>query len=171
MTSRILRPLRKNSARRTSSTASLACWMMWNLSYTIRHAGAHSSILSRNGTHMSTQAASMRLRWPLLSCVRKYSSSVSFFRSFPNHSGSPVSRLTYHRQKLVVFPPVDLVHPHLFQRGLATPLVPPLQVAHVDRAHCRLWQVETPRHLAGGGTLAGFPHDLFESLAERRLAR
>src|SRR5229473_4578387 len=59
----------------------------------MRHAGAHSSILSRNGSHISTQAASMRLRCPLLSCVLKYSSSVSFFRSRPNHSGSPVSRL------------------------------------------------------------------------------
>src|ERR1035438_8268711 len=33
--------------------------MMWNLSYTMRHPGAHSSMLSRNGSHMSTQAASV----------------------------------------------------------------------------------------------------------------
>ena len=31
--------------------------------------------------------------------------------------------------------------------------------------------MESPRHLTGGGTLAGLPHDLFESLAERRLGR
>src|ERR1039457_2058843 len=30
--------------------------------------------------------------WRLVNSVRKYSSSVSFLRSFPNHNGSPVSR-------------------------------------------------------------------------------
>src|SRR5580700_2746340 len=68
------------------------------------HCGAHSSILSRNGSHMSTQTASMRWRCPLLSCVRKYSSSVSFFRSFPNQSGSPVSRLLTTVRNLSFFP-------------------------------------------------------------------
>jgi hypothetical protein len=61
-------------------------------------------MLSRNGSHMSTQAASMRLRCPLLNSVRKYSSNVSFFRSFPNHSGSPVSRLLTTVRNLSFFP-------------------------------------------------------------------
>ena len=43
-------------------------------------------------------------RCPLLSCVLKYLSSVSFFRSFPNHRGSPVSRLLTTVRNLSFFP-------------------------------------------------------------------
>src|ERR1035438_7090037 len=50
-------------------------------------------MLSRNGSHISTQTASIRFRCRLTNSLRKNSSSVSFFRSLPNHSGSPVSRL------------------------------------------------------------------------------
>src|ERR1700733_5284006 len=80
-------------------------------------------------------------------------------------------QITHYRQKLILLPPVDFVHSHLFQRWLATPLVPSFQVAQIDCAHRSLRQVKMPRHLTGGGTLAGFPHDLLESLAERRLGR
>src|ERR1022692_459598 len=54
--------------------------------------GTHCSRLSRNGSHMSTHTASIPFRWRLVNSVRKYSSSVSFLRSFPNHNGSAVSR-------------------------------------------------------------------------------
>src|ERR1022692_2351761 len=54
--------------------------------------GTHCSRLSRNGSHMSTNTASIPFRWRLVNSVRKYSSSVSFLRSFPNHNGSAVSR-------------------------------------------------------------------------------
>src|ERR1017187_8583486 len=54
--------------------------------------GTHCSRLSRNGSHMSTHTASIPFRWRLVNSVRKYSSSVSFLRSFPNHNGSGVSR-------------------------------------------------------------------------------
>src|ERR1700676_601296 len=50
-------------------------------------------MLFRNGAHMSTQAASIRFRCRLLNWLRKNSSSVSFLRSLPNHSGSALSRL------------------------------------------------------------------------------
>src|ERR1039458_8373696 len=53
--------------------------------------GTHCSRLSRNGSHMSTHTASIPFRWRLVNSVRKYSSSVSFLRSFPNHNGSAVS--------------------------------------------------------------------------------
>src|ERR1700719_723710 len=86
-------PLRKNSARRTSSMALLACCRTWNLSYTIRQFPAHCSMLLVNGCHISTHAASTRFRCVALSCVRKNSSSVSCLRSGPNHKGSPVSKL------------------------------------------------------------------------------
>jgi hypothetical protein len=59
-------------------------------------------MLSRNG-YISTQAASIRLRCPLLSCVRKNSSRVSFFRSLPNHTGSPDSRLLTTVRNLLFF--------------------------------------------------------------------
>src|ERR1035437_4424235 len=55
--------------------------------------GTHCSRLSRNGSHISTHTASIPFRWRLVNSVRKYSSSVSFLRSFPNHNGSAVSRL------------------------------------------------------------------------------
>jgi hypothetical protein len=59
MSPRFLGLCRKNSAFRTSSTASLACCSTWNLSWIILHCGAHCSMLSRNGSHMSTQTASI----------------------------------------------------------------------------------------------------------------
>jgi hypothetical protein len=42
---------------------------------------------------MSTQAASTRSLLRAVNLLRKNWSSVSFFRSGPNHGGSPVSRL------------------------------------------------------------------------------
>jgi hypothetical protein len=48
-----------------------------------------SSMLSRNGSHMSTHAASIRLRCRGLNSSRRNSSKVSFFRVLPNHSGTP----------------------------------------------------------------------------------
>jgi len=70
-------PLRKNSDRRTSSMASLACCMMWNLSYTIRHWGSHSSRLNRNGSHMSTHTASIPYRRRVLNSSWKNDPPVS----------------------------------------------------------------------------------------------
>jgi NAD(P)-dependent dehydrogenase (short-subunit alcohol dehydrogenase family) len=65
---------------------------------------------NRNGSHMSTHAASIRFRCRLTNWVRKYSSSVSFLRSLRNHSGSAVA---HHRQELVFLAPVDLIDTHL----------------------------------------------------------
>src|ERR1035437_3840316 len=66
--------------------------------------GTHCSRLSRNGSHMSTHTASIPFRWRLVNSVRKYSSSVSFLRSFPNHNGSAVSRLHTTVRNLSRFP-------------------------------------------------------------------
>src|SRR6266566_6114957 len=77
-TPRMLPPLRKNSARRTSSMALLACCRTWNLSYTMRQFGAHCSILLVNGRHISTQAAAMRFLWLSFSWVRKNGSEQEF---------------------------------------------------------------------------------------------
>src|ERR1022692_5086274 len=55
--------------------------------------GTHCSRLSRNGSHMSTHTASIPFRWRLVNSVRKYSSSVSFLRSFPNRSEEHTSEL------------------------------------------------------------------------------
>src|ERR1700729_1110785 len=59
----------------------------------ILHCGAHCSRLFRNGSHMSTHTASILFRRRLTNWLRKKLSSVSFFRSLPNHKGSAVSRL------------------------------------------------------------------------------
>src|ERR1039457_5025480 len=53
---------------------------------------------------MSTHTASIPFRWRLVNSVRKYSSSVSFLRSFPNHNGSAVSRLHTTVRNLSRFP-------------------------------------------------------------------
>lgn len=45
-----------------------------------------------------------RGRWRALNCVPKNSSSVAFFRSRPNHSGSPLSKLLATAMNFVVFP-------------------------------------------------------------------
>src|ERR1022692_3935116 len=66
--------------------------------------GTHCSRLSRNGSHISTHTASIPFRWRLVNSVRKYSSSVSFLRSFPNHNGSAVSRLHTTVRNLSRFP-------------------------------------------------------------------
>src|ERR1039458_4157480 len=66
--------------------------------------GTHCSRLSRNGSHMSTHTASIPFRWRLVNSVRKYSSSVSFLRSFPNHHGPPLSRLHTTVRNLSRFP-------------------------------------------------------------------
>jgi hypothetical protein len=70
--------------------------------------------------------------------------------------------------KFVVLPPVDLIYSHLPQWRLAAVPIPPFQVTHIDGAHRRLRQLESPRHLAGSGTLAGLSDNLFEPLAEWR---
>ncbi len=59
----------------------------------MRQRGAHRSMLSRKGSHISTHAASMPALCRALNSVSKNSSRVSFFLSRPNHSGSPLSRL------------------------------------------------------------------------------
>ena len=61
-------------------------------------------MLSRNGSHISTHAAEIRVRWPALSSVRKNSSRVSFFRSRPNHTGSPLSGLLTTVMNFCFFP-------------------------------------------------------------------
>src|ERR1039458_1620401 len=82
--------------------------------------GTHCSRLSRNGSHMSTHTASIPFRWRLVNSVRKYSSSVSFLRSFPNHNGSAVSsRESQHLRPVVLHDQPSLVAtllpPHLAQ--------------------------------------------------------
>src|SRR5580693_7361913 len=59
----------------------------------MRQRGAHRSMLSRKGSHISTHAASIPALCRALNSVLKNSSRVSFFLSRPNHSGSPLSRL------------------------------------------------------------------------------
>ena len=61
-------------------------------------------MLNRNGSHMSTHAASIRWRCGFRNWLRKNSSSVSFLRVSPNHNGSPVSRLHTTVRNLSVLP-------------------------------------------------------------------
>ena len=113
----------------------------------------------------------MRLRCPRLQLRPEVLVQRLLLPLLPKPQRLAGFQIAHYRQKLVLLPPVDLIHAHLFQRWLTAPLVPTFQIAQVDRAHRGLRQVESPRHLTGGGALAGFPDDLFESLAERRLGR
>jgi hypothetical protein len=67
-----------------------------------------------------------------------------------------------------VLPRVNLVHPHLLQRGLWR-AGPTLDVAHIDRSHRGLRQLKSPRHLEACCTLAGLADNLFEPIAKRCL--
>src|SRR6516225_4304742 len=68
------------------------------------HPRLHAGLSRRLRSHMSTHAASILFLCRLTNWVRKNSSSVSFFRSRPNHSGSPVSRLHTTVRNLSFFP-------------------------------------------------------------------
>src|ERR1019366_7826366 len=109
--------------------------------------GTHCSRLSRNGSHMSTHTASIPFRWRLVNSVRKYSSSVSFLRSFPNHNGSAVSRLHTTVRNLSPLPLVQLVHPHVSQRRLPPAGLATLQVPEIDSPYRALCQTHPAIHL------------------------
>src|ERR1035441_1928159 len=99
--------------------ASLACWSMWNLSYTILHCGAHCSMLSRNGSHLSTQAASIRPR-----CRAIQFGPEEFIQrlllAFPAKPERLAGcQIAHHGQELVLLALVDLIHPDLPQHRFA----------------------------------------------------
>src|SRR5262249_56512851 len=83
------------------------------------------SMLDRNGSHISTHAASIRFRCRLTNWLRKKSSSVSFFRSLPNHNGSPVSRLHTTVRNLPCFPRYNSSTPICRSGGFPPPPSPP----------------------------------------------
>src|SRR6266568_1173035 len=83
----------------------------------IRHSGVHSWRLSRNGSHISTHAASIPFRCRLVNSLRKNASSVSFLRSLPNHSGSPLSRLHTTVRNLSCLPLYNSSTPICRKRG------------------------------------------------------
>ncbi len=81
-------PLRKNSARRTSSTALLACCMMWNFVVddgAVRRPFLDAGLIGfPHGPRRRPRSVAAGVR---LTGVRKNSSSVSFFRSPPEPQG------------------------------------------------------------------------------------
>src|SRR5437016_8068253 len=83
----------------------------------------------------------------------------------------PTLQAAHYGYERLLFPRVDLVHPHLRQRGLPSGHRPPLQIAKIDGPHRARRRLETSRHLPRGGALAGFLHRFLEALRERRLAR
>src|ERR1039458_7414151 len=79
--------------------------------------------------NMSTHAASILFRWRLTNWLRKKSSSVSFFRSLPNHSGPPVSRLHTTVRNWSLLALVDLIDTHLPQRWFPPLLWEPFRLS------------------------------------------
>src|SRR3954465_7938916 len=76
----------------------------------MRHCGSHSSMLCRNGSHISAQVARNALRWKALNYLRKNSSSVSFLRSWPNYNGKLLTTVT-NFQTSASYPERSCQHP------------------------------------------------------------
>src|ERR1035437_1748767 len=127
-------------------------------------------MLNRNGSHISTQTASIRFRCRLTNSLRKNSSSVSFFRSLPNHSGSPVSRLHTTVRNLPFLPRYNSSTPMCRNGGVRPPPAHPLQVPQCDRPSRAPRQSHASTHLPCRCTLACQTHRILEALAEWRLA-
>ena len=132
--------------------------------------GAHCSMLFRKGSHMSTQAASIRFRW------RR---STRPERNRPASLSSALGRTTAARRFPDCTPPSEISafshyrsHPH---PSAAVPACawrfPALQIPQIDGSYRTLRQPEPPGHLPRRRTLAGLSHRLFEALAKGRLAR
>src|SRR5260370_26622401 len=89
----------------------------------------------------------------------------------PEPQRLPRFQIADHRQELLLLPQIDLIHSHLPQRRLSSPLRPATQIAHIDGSYRTAGQAKLPCHSSHRRTLTGQPHRLFEALAERRLAR
>src|SRR5580692_9802643 len=83
----------------------------------------------------------------------------------------PRFQIAHHCEELLLLPQMDLIHSHLPQRRLPSPLRPTTQIAHIDGSHRAAGQAKLPCHSSYRRTLTGQPYRLFEALAERRLAR
>src|SRR5258708_35845505 len=89
----------------------------------------------------------------------------------PEPQRLPRFQIAYHRQELLLLPQIDLIHSHLPQRRLSSPLRPATQIAHIDGSYRAAGQAKLSRYSSHRCALTGQPHRLFEALAERRLAR
>src|SRR6266567_8747931 len=119
---------------------------------------------------MSTHAASMPLRCRALNSSWKNSSKVSFFRSRPNHSGSPLSRLLATVRNFCFLPRWISSTPNCRNPGFRRPAAHVPDTAGRSIAPCSppappAWPPACRR------ALAGFPHRVLEPFAERSLAR
>src|ERR1017187_10161019 len=118
---------------------------------------------------MSTHTASIPLRWRLVNSVRKYSSSVSFLRSFPNHNGSAVSRLHTTVRNLSRFPWYSSSTP-MCRNGGFRRLASQRSKYRRSMPRTALCQTHPPRHLPRRGALTGLPHRVLKPFAVGRLA-
>jgi hypothetical protein len=91
-------------------------------------------MLNRYGSHMSTQAAVIRIRCDRLNSVVKNSSSVPLFALAAKPNRLAVIQVADHRDELLLLSQMDFVYAHLHQRGLPSRRRPPLQVSQIDRA-------------------------------------
>ena len=79
-------------------------------------------------------------------------------------------QIAHHSEELVALSPVDLIHPEVPQRRIASLRVPPLQTAQIDCPHRTLSQSESPGYLPRRCTLAGLRHRILKALTERCFA-
>src|ERR1017187_9162699 len=110
-------------------------------------------MLNRNGSHISTQTASIRFRCRLTNSRRLAGLQIA-----------------HHRQEFAFLAPVQFIDPHVPQRRVPPPRVPSLQVPQIDRSYPAPRQSHPSPHLPRRRTLTCQAHRILEALAEWRLA-
>ena len=70
----------------------------------------------------------------------------------------PRLQIAHHRQKLLLLPQIDLIHSHLAQRRLSSPLRPATQIAHIDGSHRAAGQAKLSCHSSHRRALTGQPY-------------
>ncbi len=133
--------------RRGRKIAKVACGtaersMQRNSDFSPTHAARYRTSLKR--TQLFLEKLVQRLFLPLPSQPQRFSRL----------------QIAYHCQKLLLLPQIDLIHSHLPQRWLSSPLRPATQIAHIDGSHRAAAQAKLSRHSSHRRALAGQPHRL-----------
>jgi len=168
---RIRPPLRKNSARRTFVDGIVG--VLHDVALVIHDPAVRNPLLKAQPEGLPHVHAGRFDATPLAGAQLFPKESVQglllAFSAEPQRlAGFQVAR---HRQELLLFAYMDLIHAHLPQGRIAPGGAPALQIPQVDCAHRALRPPESPRHLPRRRTLARLAHNLFAPLAERRFAR
>src|ERR1700688_4826011 len=133
--------------------------------------GAHCSMLSRYGSHISTHAAWIPRRCLALSSAWKNPSRLSFFRSCPNHKEFAGLQVAHYAEKLLSLSQIDFILPHLAQCWLPPRSIPALQIPQINRSYRARRQPELAPHLPGRSHFTGQSYRVFKPPGKGGFAR